>query len=117
MLGTNRRSRISTYPPQVKHQVRYAQNVVYKYAGPRTDFAKLSLLWLWPFSVLKRKLTPYKMLPPHIILGLTTLVGYFVYLLLTTGRRPKDYPPGPPTLPILGNIHLAGHSGVNTAIT
>ncbi|KAL2005346.1 hypothetical protein VTN00DRAFT_2557 [Thermoascus crustaceus] len=25
--------------------------------------------------------------------------------LLRTGRRPKDYPPGPPTIPILGNIH------------
>jgi hypothetical protein len=22
------------------------------------------------------------------------------------GRRPKDLPPGPPTLPILGNVHL-----------
>ena len=25
--------------------------------------------------------------------------------LLRVGHRPKDYPPGPPTLPILGNIH------------
>lgn len=99
--------------------IRDAQYVAYEYAAPRTAFTRFYLLWLWPFSVLesKRTLSRCKMLPPHVILGLTTLVGYFVYLLFTTGRRPKDYPPGPPTLPILGNIHLAGHSGVNTAIT
>lgn len=29
-----------------------------------------------------------------------------VYRLLQVGRRPAGYPPGPPTIPILGNIHL-----------
>ncbi|CAD0083894.1 unnamed protein product [Aureobasidium vineae] len=28
-----------------------------------------------------------------------------VLKVLTIGRRPRDYPPGPPTLPVIGNIH------------
>jgi hypothetical protein len=33
------------------------------------------------------------------------LVVYGLARLLSIGQRPKDYPPGPPTLPLLGNIH------------
>lgn len=30
---------------------------------------------------------------------------FMIIRLLRTGRRPKDYPPGPPTLPMIGNVH------------
>ncbi|KAH7383957.1 putative cytochrome P450 [Pyrenochaeta sp. MPI-SDFR-AT-0127] len=33
------------------------------------------------------------------------LIGVIIWQLNKVGRRPKDYPPGPPTLPLLGNLH------------
>lgn len=40
----------------------------------------------------------------YAVLG--ALVLYSIFRLVRGGLRPKDYPPGPSTLPILGNIHL-----------
>ncbi|KAI1748991.1 cytochrome P450 [Xylaria castorea] len=41
-----------------------------------------------------------------ISIVVTTLVVVFLYQLSRIGRRPKGMPPGPPTLPLIGNLHL-----------
>jgi hypothetical protein len=40
------------------------------------------------------------------------IVGGFFLLrtLLTSGRRPPGLPPGPPTIPLFGNMHLVSPS-------
>ncbi|KAF6825843.1 cytochrome p450 [Colletotrichum plurivorum] len=41
----------------------------------------------------------------YVFLVPLVLVAVAVFKLWNVGRRPKDYPPGPPTLPLIGNLH------------
>ena len=40
-----------------------------------------------------------------LLFGLICSTAAAIYIFLFIGRREKHLPPGPPTLPILGNIH------------
>ncbi|KAF4624844.1 hypothetical protein G7Y89_g13323 [Cudoniella acicularis] len=46
-------------------------------------------------------------------IALSAIFVLLVVRILRIGRRPAGYPPGPPTLPILGNIHLMPSSNAH----
>jgi hypothetical protein len=42
--------------------------------------------------------------PPAVLVTALAFVAFGIYKLLRTGSRDKRLPPGPPTIPILGNL-------------
>ncbi|KAI1660860.1 putative cytochrome P450 [Daldinia decipiens] len=48
-------------------------------------------------------MTPEKVIYPSTIW--IAILLFIIWQLSKIGRRPKDYPPGPPTLPLIGNLH------------
>jgi hypothetical protein len=48
------------------------------------------------------------------VLGATLALAasYILYRLLSIGKRDSRLPPGPPTIPVLGNAHLIPTTGI-----
>ncbi|KAK3702421.1 hypothetical protein LTR37_014887 [Vermiconidia calcicola] len=54
---------------------------------------------------------------PVFLLALALFVAGGIYVFLYVGRREKNLPPGPPTLPLLGNVHQIPKKGAHFQFT
>ena len=54
----------------------------------------------------------YNMVDVKILAAILSVVAYYAFKLLSLGHRRAEMPPGPPTKPVIGNVHLMGSSGL-----
>ncbi|KAK5163102.1 uncharacterized protein LTR77_010886 [Saxophila tyrrhenica] len=54
---------------------------------------------------------------PILLLASALLVAGIAYVILFVGKREKKLPPGPPTIPVLGNIHQIPKKGAHFQFT
>ena len=52
------------------------------------------------------------MMDVKILGAILSVVAYYAFKLLSLGHRRAEMPPGPPTKPVIGNVHLMGSSGL-----